>query len=138
MTYVRIHFTHAHGAESFEVGVDMTTVLLNPGTEWVDGNRHAAAANLRELMRDAGVTDYEVTPRGMDKENGRYKFDVRIMVPMKTKAGRKPRRLRIDIPGTYEWSNDAWTRCYIDGSSWMRKFAVKIIRELHEGREATP
>lgn len=110
-------------------------IIINPGAGPVDGATEGnAIENMRHLALDAELREFERTPKGDDE--GRFSFDV------VDKYGRKR---SVDMPGlkleNVRWvdakGQNIWNfpRLYVDGSSWVWKFAVSQLKAAPESDE---
>lgn len=141
----------------------MTTIPINPGSGPVlEGSPEAAAHNVERLFADAekamggewaGVT---VVPRGkkivrtVDPRtrepielpwDGRWWFDVTVDIGEDV----EPVTFDIDMPGlpldalryTGAPGQDIWDypRLYVDGSSWVWRYAIEVISATINGEE---
>ena len=112
-----------------------TAVYINPGSGPIDASTTAnrAAANMHRLLRDVGVPGATFRPaaRYFDDGEGRYAFYVRA-------PGR--REWLVHMPGTplrrVRWLGEPsgcildFPRLYVDGNSWVWKYAVETVRDL--------
>lgn len=116
-------------------------VIINPGTGPVWGSpgdvtRRHADRSMRALVRDVAGDAVTFTRSGDVDDGGRYPYTMHF--------GRRRRALTVDMPGvrtervryTKAAGQNAWDfpRLYVDGSSWLWRFAVNIIRD-HIGLE---
>lgn len=112
------------------------SIIINPGTGPVDGNPDQAAANMEVFADDVArahmITRQSCTVEscGIDEE-GRSRFELRL--PTRT--------FSVDMPGMPleqvrylggEQNIFAYPRLYVDGSSWVWKFAVDICSPYEE------
>lgn len=110
----------------------MTMVIINPGTGPVEGaTLDHAYHNMAALLADAGM------PGGMfnrdceakEEDDGRFAFTTRV----------EGKDVSILMPGlpldevryTGEPGQNIWNypRLYVDGSSWVWKFAVSQLKD---------
>lgn len=112
------------------------SLILNPGAGDVPGptSYHNAALNMNAFMDDLrkahGYTGMGVVPSDRQKLSGRWSFLVKAAVP-----GAPLKQWEVDMPGlpldqvryTGPPQNPFdFPRLYIDGSSWLWKFAVDV------------
>ena len=111
-------------------------IIINPGTEPVaHANEVEARKNIRVLIKDAGVQDATFRRVRKYDDGGRFYFDVSangrtcdVLMP-----GLPLERVRfIDAPDQNIWH---FPRLYVGGSSWVWKFAKKILHDhlMREG-----
>ncbi len=122
----------------------MTTVIINPGTGPVDGaTLDHAHTNMIQLLKDAGCPDAKLRRDVEEAEDdGRFAFlvtcppdedhprdwEVSVLMP-----GIPLEDVRwLDKPGQNIWR---FPRLYVDGSSWVWKFAVSQLRECTSPNE---
>ena len=116
----------------------MTMVIINPGTGPVEGSTlEHAYRNMEALLRDAGcpAAKWRRDP-ARDVEGGRWPF--LVTCPPNAEEPREWDCL-VDMPGIpldevrYVGGpgQNIWDfpRLYVDGSSWVWKFAVSQLRE---------
>jgi hypothetical protein len=113
----------------------MTTVYINPGSGPCIGTRQKlAASNARALRRDVGLP-CSMTYIPKSRDGGRYTFifslggrKVEVEVP-----GLPLAKVRwMDEPGQNIWH---FPRLYVNGSSWVWKFAVGQLRFYLTGHD---
>lgn len=119
------------------------SVFINPGSGPVEGgNQVDAWINVVKLCEDAGLLDRLDMPRAIectstrDTGDGRFAYSVRL----------GDRVCEIDMPGiplvlvrfTGEGDQNIWDfpRLYVDGSSWVWKYAVGQVRDSLLGEES--
>ncbi len=116
----------------------MTQVIINPGTGPVAGaTLDNAYKNMEALLRDAGIPDAKWC-RDVDAEEGGGRFSFLVTVPDPDDEG-STTGCPVDMPGIPlaevrylgEPGQNIWDfpRLYVDGSSWVWKFAVSQLRE---------
>jgi hypothetical protein len=120
----------------------MTAVIINPGTGPVEGaTLDHAYKNMLALLKDAGLKDATFTRDAEAKEEGgRFAFLVHIA------GAERFGPVSVDMPGIplarVRWLDkkhqNIWgfPRLYVDGSSWVWKFAVGILADWLQNREA--
>lgn len=103
------------------------SIIVNPGTGPVTrATEQHANKNMRQLVKDSGADSFERTPK-VDYGEGRYAFNLKrgsrtheIQMP-----GLALKRVRyLDHPDQNIWD---FPRLYVDGSSWVWKYAVSAI-----------
>lgn len=108
------------------------TISINPGTEDVDdATPEHAAANMAQLIADLagnGVEGLVEANATGDPDGGRYPFKVLFA---------DGRTVEVDMPGLPldqvrylgEPEQDIWAfpRLYVDGSSWLWKYALNMF-----------
>lgn len=105
----------------------MTLVFINPGSGPVSGTtRRNADANMRALLRDAGLTGRVTWGRRGPIEGGRYDYRVALRGSKKSTIVSMPGlpldRVRyMNAPDQNAWN---FPRLYVDGSSWLWEFAI--------------
>ena len=111
------------------------TVIINPGTEpCLDANADDAWTNMRALIAECGLPDADIErdPSG-DDDGGRWYFVVRHY----------DRECSVEMPGwplervryTGDDDQNIWhfPRLYVDGDSWVWKYAVSQLRDALTG-----
>lgn len=96
--------------------------IINPGSEPLpDATEEQAVLNMAafadELSQHVGVASY-VRAATSDYGDGRYAFEI---------LTDDERRIEVQMPGApLDRVRDGWTRLYVDGSSWVWDFALKM------------
>ena len=109
----------------------MTVMILNPGSGSIGGRASytAACSNIMAFINDLGLSDPPVRarkPRPARADEGRFLFTLQ----------RGIRKASVSMPGIplaevrYVDGDNAWRfpRLYVDGSSWLWKFAINMAR----------
>lgn len=124
----------------------MSIFALNPGSGSVqDASLEHAHENIKVFVQDIaqahGLFVKDIFRLEDDDDRGYFAFALDI------EKGSLERRIRVDMPGLplekvryLESSQDAWAfqRLYLDGSSWLWKFAVNLSQvERDEDQEPT-
>lgn len=106
-------------------------MVINPGTGPVAGTKKQARANLKQLLADAGFSGAAVRFVG-EGCGGRFKFRIRLdgkgtSVEM---PGLPLERVRfMGAEGQSAWN---FPRLYVDGSSWLWEFAIRMVRDAFD------
>lgn len=111
-------------------------VYMNPGTGPVDGaSLDNAAANMRQLVVDTGLTGVTIRKASTEDKGGRYGFDV--LMPNGEANSRNV--CEVEMPGlpleqvryTGAADQNIWhyPRLYVDGSSWVWCYGVSMLRD---------
>lgn len=112
----------------------MAKIVINPGTDALEGaNEGLAVGNLVEFLRDLPLTNL-IVERAADRDygEGRYAFTL----------NRRDRSVEIQMPGLsltrvrYTGiDQDIWDfpRLYVNGSSYVWKYALSVARAHLEG-----
>lgn len=120
----------------------MTVVFINPGTGPVEGaTLDNAYENMAALLKDAKL-DGATFNRDCDAEEEGGRFSFLVTIPgYSEKHGDVP----VDMPGIplkrVRYTGAAsqnicdFPRLYVDGSSWVWKFAVSILRDWVKDHE---
>jgi hypothetical protein len=104
-------------------------VIINPGAGPVGGrvSLRNALKNMTRLKRDARLPRQPSKRRPWWDEGGRYGFEVR------NSLGRKVTVLMPGVPLRHvRWmGGDCWPypRLYVNGNSWLWRYAVEILAE---------
>ncbi len=118
------------------IQIDRNRIFINPGTGPVFGaTAQNAAKNIAGLLCDVGIDVKVVRVSEWDHE-GLFGFELQ----------HEGHTCQVDMPGLElkqvryvdREMQDIWDfpRLYVDGSSWVWKFAVDIVREtLNEEKE---
>jgi hypothetical protein len=115
----------------------MTIAFINPGTGPVEDATEALAVEaMRQFVIDTGAESFARCPEHHD-DDGRFAFAVYKRLP----SG-EVRRFEVDIPGlpldrvryVDAPGQNIWhfPRLYVDGSSWVWKFAVSCVKHAGE------
>lgn len=110
-------------------------IIISPGTGPVEGATiDHAYANMDALLKDAGLVG-ATWSRDIDAEEQGGRFSFLVNIPGAERFG----RLTVDMPGiplervryTGDEGQNIWDfpRLYVDGSSWVWKFAVNRLRD---------
>lgn len=99
-------------------------VIINPGAGPVKaGAPMDALASVVELFREAAVQIARITYRGVASD-GRHRFAV---------TAKRGRKVEIDMPAWHAEELRTGTlntpRIYVDGNSWLWRFAVRAVQE---------
>lgn len=117
-------------------------IVINPGSGPVkDATPALAAANMPQLLRDAGIPDAVWTPEPAHDYDNEY-HDGRFAFVL-TRDGRSaevqmPGRPLDEVRYLDQKNQNIWDypRLYVDDSSWVWLFAVRILRrELGDGED---
>jgi hypothetical protein len=113
-------------------------VFINPGTGEVEGaTEENARANMEQFVKDcdSSLTWHFRRNKKADYGDGRYAFVVHCdEFPAKKVEIQMPgwKLERVRFLGTDGQNPFAFPRLYVDGSSWLWKFAI-LDREYFEG-----
>jgi hypothetical protein len=108
-------------------------LVINPGTEPVEGTADQAATNMLVLLADLALDGMTWVRTPAADRGGRYAFRVQY-------AGREA---EVRMPGLpleavrYQAGGNPWhfPRLYVNGSSWLWAYAVTILHARLTGRE---
>jgi hypothetical protein len=110
--------------------------VINPGSGPVrDSNEERAEANARAFVEDLGISGVSIQREPRSDEKGRFGFvltlnDMRVEMEM---PGIPLENVRyLGIPGQNIWD---FPRLFVDGSSWVWKFAIAVTVERFTGRD---
>jgi hypothetical protein len=105
-------------------------VFVNPGSgHLTGGTEHRARANMVILLGDAGLTGTRFYRRPRADEGGRFAFSVRTPAGLAVvlMPGWPLARVRYTGSPQSPWD---FPRLYVDGSSWLWKYAAEILAEV--------
>lgn len=113
----------------------MTAFIINPGSGPIARNPKrprsvaSATANMRALLRDCGIPKarFKLIGKAVDPWDGRYTFEVRLgrlTCSVDMPAIRLDAVRWMDLPGQDIWQ---FPRLYVDGNSWVWKYAVGAL-----------
>ena len=105
-------------------------IVANPGAGPVSGStRENADKNMRKFLEDCGADSFEF---GGMEHDGRFGYQMKV----------GDRTVDVDMPGlplekvrfVSDPGQNIWDfpRLYIDGSSWVWKYAVSVTKDKEE------
>lgn len=115
----------------------MTRLIINPGTGAVpNATEEAAVANMTALLKDAGADSvpFERTSEA-DYGEGRFAFTIdNEDFSMEIQMPGLPLE-RVRYTGAADQNIWDYPRLYVNGDSWVWKYAVNSVRRVFTGEE---
>lgn len=109
-------------------------ILINPGTGVVDGAREEYADhNISQLVQDVDLEGITYR-KDASKDDGEGRFGYQLTHHQKDVEVQMPGwpLERVRFLGKEGQKIMEFPRLYVDGSSWLWKFAVNIIKDIYE------
>lgn len=111
-------------------------IVINPGSGPVEGaTEEEASKNITAFMDELGLEGLEYLRVPTEDQRGRYGFDVYLPANQMSALVEMPGIPLEQVRFTGEEGQSAWDypRLYVNGSSWLWKFALNSARGYLSG-----
>lgn len=112
------------------------SIIISPGADWVvpEHSPEAAAANVVEFVRQLEARDHAVTHApvvGPDSFDGQCRYRFTVTVDGKPHEVDMPGLALEEVAFTGAEGQSIWDfpRLYVDGSSWIWKYALNVLED---------